>query len=881
MNTLGKKIGDLTKKDMESLAKPLGVRGRPYPMRDMVFLEDIRGERTLTARLGRLEDDDNPLIVYSDRPYAEVLGMAMREMPTPGMLPLFFDALARRAPQNRRRMQFLKGAAGAGKTYMSELIGRMRAPEGALKIDCSNMNLGELLFETVLDFNNSKTFYNELDKRLASGRLNPLSRRLLRDNLGDAWSEEGGRVAIDWHGIGHNLTGEDGAQVPSKDAVERALAALRRVSQLEGLDALGGNALGMATQEGALVRAFREGREIILDEFNRGKKGTTGVLHGVLQFLIGEIDECTVNNTLKEKGDDTGQSFTFRRGDMKAGFFVTLTGNTETDGSDVEELPQSLNSRIVPQHVPVATAEDWQHRICQMLTGMPVSTIYRSDEDRWKKNPEALRARLADWRKLREPRDVPDLQRRLLRRWEDVNEASEKLAKFYFGWSQAVNPDSALHRAGNMGQLLDEIDDTYHKEITIDFRKIGAHIAEALERRPSVVAPEDGEGYDPAASLEDTPAIPGLADANDAEAEAETAASFGARLSSVIVRHIVSTTLERGKTGLYKQLMQLAADCGVVEPQFHEARRSPRRSIASLLNDNPYNSPVREVRAELVRDLLCGRLRDAHGDAISASNGDIMPAGAVSRALDRLEAESPAGPVVFNTDSAGVHETPFAAIRSVDAAAESADSACMAPSAEPPAAAALVAQRDLLATFAAPGLRRHNLTALWNAAAAAPAAEGPAQPADESRAMARNDAKTDYAVTTIVVRADGTGEGGGAARPVLLHLVWNKPDDRLLIVGEGALGKDLRTAFNNSGTSYVDRLDEGAARKIEPALTAVLGTKDKKLRDAVKGAFLARNMLGSGQDESGNQAGALLVRRDVQCYLPHYLVGRGPAAKAE
>lgn len=861
---------------MESLAKPLGVRGRPYPMRDMVFLEDIRGEKTLTARLGRLEDNDNPLIVYSDRPYAEVLGMAMREMPTPGMLPMFFDALARRAPQNRRRMQFLKGAAGAGKTYMSELIGRMRTSEGALKIDCSNMNLGELLFETVLDFNNSKTFYNELDKRLVSGRLNPLSLRLLKDNLGDAWSEDGGRVSIDWHRIGHNLTGEDGAQVPSADAVEQALAALRRVSQLEGLDALGGNALGMATQEGALVRAFREGREIILDEFNRGKKGTTGVLHGVLQFLIGEIDECTVHNTLKEKGDDTGQSFTFRRGDMRAGFFVTLTGNTETDGSDVEELPQSLNSRIVPQHVPVATAEDWQHRICQMLTGMPVSTIYKSDEERWKKNPEALRARLMDWRKLRETRDIPDLQRRLLRRWEDVNEASEKLAKFYFAWSQVVNPDSALHRAGNMGQLLDEIDDTYHKEITIDFRKISAHIAEALERRPSVVAPEDGDGYDPAASLEEAPVIPGLANSDAAAEEAETASSFGARLSNVIVRHIVATTLERGKTGLYKQLMQLAADCGVLEPQFHEARRSPRRSIASLLNDNPYNSPVREVRAELVRDLLCGRLREAHGDAVSAPNDEIMPAGAVSRALDRLESGPSAGVVVFNTDPAGVHEQPFAGTRSIDTAADAAGGACATPP-----AAALVAQRELLATFAAPGLRQHNLTALWNKAAAPPTAETPSQPADESRAMVRNDARTDYAVTTVVVRADGTGEGGAAAKPVLLHLVWNKPDDRLLVVGEGALGKDLRTAFNNSGISYVDRLDEGAVRKIDPALTAVLGTKDKKLRDSVKGAFLARNMLPSGQDESGNQAGALLVRRDAQCYLPHYLVRKGPAAAAE
>jgi hypothetical protein len=869
---LEKPIGELTKDDLKALGKPLGVRGRPYPMRDTVFTVNSKGEKVMVNRLGLLEDNANPLMVYSDRAYGDVLGMAMREMPTPGMLPMFFDAIARRSPTNSRRFQFMKGAAGTGKTYTSELIGRMRSPKGALKIDCAHLNLAELLYETVLDFSNDRSFYNELNKRLASGRANPLTIKILRDNLGDAFHEDGGRVSVDWNLVGHNLTDGEGNKIASRDAVSSALTALRRVSELEGLDSSGGNALGMATQEGPLIRAFKEGREIILDEFNRGKKGTTGALHGVIQFIIGEIDECTVHNTLKEKGDSDGQSFTFRRKDMKAGFFVTATGNTETDGSDVEELPQSLSSRVIPQHVPVASLEDWQHRICQILTGLPVSTIYYSAEDQWRKNPEGLRRFLAEARKVGETRPVPELQMRLLRRYEDVVEASEKLARFYYGWSEIVNPDSRLHRKGSLAQLLEEIDDSYHKEVTVDFRKIIAHIGEAMEHRPTVRGPGESEGFDLSLPLDKAPAF--AVEDNDPEPIGQ---SFGTRLASVIVRQIVKDTLERGKPELYKQLIRHAADCGLIEAPLHEGMKNEQRGVADLLNDNPFDSPVRDVQAEFVRDIMCERLRDQF-PGLSAGNDDIMQVEIVSRALAALDEENALpgadiSPVVFNDDAATVHRAPFAALDSVDTTPRGQSEDAPAPAV--PDAENLVGQKAFIATLAAPGLRQHNLAAIWNNAltssgVVANSAEN--KDRDEGLAIAENNSATGLALTTVMVRPDS-----GAAKAVPLHVLWNSKTDRLLVVGEGAIGKEMRKAFSLARVTYVDRLEKDADKKANAALGAVLSEEGRKHAPTLKNAFLMRNMMASSDQEQAASLAQLMTERDAECFLPHYLVRRNPA----
>ncbi len=893
MSILKKRVEELSSEDLDSLKKPLGIQGRPYPMRTGVTMRHSNGDESFAFRLGVIEDDQNPLLVYADRPYAEVVGLAMRDMPTPSMLPLFFDALSRRSPGNKRTIQFLKGTAGAGKTFMSESIGKMRDPRGPLKIDCGQKNLAELLFETVLDFNSTRKFYDELDKKLASGTVNPLTVRLLKDSLGTAIEEdEKGKVRVHWDRIGHgNLNDADGKATTSEQATKTAMNALREVSRLEGLDGAGGNALGMATQEGPLIRAWKEGREVILDEFNRGKKGTTSSLHGVLQFFAGELDEITVENTLKEKGEnEDSQKFVFRRSEQRTGFFVTLTGNAEEDGDDVDELPQSVNSRIMPQTIPVATIEDWQHRICQILTGMPISTIYYSSEQQWAKNPEAFREKLLEWRTLglseQQVKNIPALQLKLLDRWEDTLEATEKLAKFYFSWSMLTNPDSKAYRSGDLAHILTELDETYHKEMTIDFRKITAHINEALEARPSVVTPEESQGYE-TGSWNEAPKKRVGTMAYD------PSRNFGTRLKNVLLKTVSETTQALGKTSLFRQLDQLSRDCGLKEASLKEGRPSTRATIESLLNEDPYQSRNPRVQARIVRDMMCDYWRGKSGKdvhIIKVNNDELLSVAAVQRALQAVQMAQSAND---NAPQAPEGTAPKAKIRQMFVVTEDLDRLSLAPFANAeiqdtasaladpdakiahPSTQSLIARDDFLMSLSIPKVRDTALRAIWSDALSrsGAATHGIEKVKDPSLAMAEGSATNGLGITTLVTRV---GEGT-KARESTLHIVHNALSGKGLIVGD-KIKSSLKDVFNSCGITYVERTADNAEQLLHKGLRQVLPDVDyKKNEGLLKNAFLMRNSSPSSEDSAAVTLAQTLLAKDAGSYLPQYVV-QGKAA---
>lgn len=881
MSSLGKRVEDLSSEDFDSLKKPLGIQGRPYPMRTGVTMRHSNGDESFANRLGVIEDDENPLLVYSDRSYKEVVGMAMRDMPTPSMLPLFFDGLSRRAPGNKRTIQFLKGTAGAGKTFMSELTAKMRDKRGAIKIDCGQKNLAELLFETVLDLNGSRKFYDELDKKLASGSVNPLSIKLLQNSLGDAVEDVGnGRIRVHWDKIGHgNFKDNDGNAHPSETATKAAMTALREVSRLEGLDNAGGNALGMATQEGPLIKAWKEGREIILDEFNRGKKGTTSSLHGVLQFLAGELDEITVENTLKEKGEnEDSQKFVFRRADQCAGFFVTLTGNAEEDGEDVDELPQSVNSRIMPQTVPIATIEDWQHRICQILTGMPISTIYYSAEQQWAKDPDHFREKLIEWRTLglsdQQVKNIPALQMKLLDRWEDTLEATEKLAKFYYSWSMLTNPDSKAYRSGDLAHILTELDEAYHKETTIDFRKITAHINEALEARPSVVTPEESRGYDKGSWGE-------LPKRRVGTMNADPSRNFGTRLKNVLLKAVAETTQALGKNALFRQLDQLARDCGLKEASLKEGRPSSRATIESLLNEDPYQSRNPRVQARIVRDMMCDYWRGQTGKGvptITVNNDELLSVASIQRALQAIQvaqaandnAEEPSKTremFILTDDLDRLSLAPFGRAKVEDTAA-----ALASPDARiaMPATDTLVTQEDFLMSLTIPRVRDTALSTIWSRALSesGAATHGIAKVKDPSLAMAEGSSDTGLGITTLVTR---NGDGN-KAKESTLHVVHNRASGKMLIVGD-KVRPSLKAVFNNCGITYVERGAENAEQTIHKGLRLVLPDVDyKKNEGLLKTAFLMRNSSPSAEDSPAVTLAQTLLAKDAASFLPQYVV---------
>ncbi|MGZ9098023.1 MAG: hypothetical protein ACXW30_06995 [Micavibrio sp.] len=860
---LEKRASQLSADELNKLRKSLGVPGRPFPMRDSTFVEDSKGGRTLVQRLGVLEDAQRPLDIYSDRSYAEVAGLAYREMPTPSMLALFFDALTRRKPDSKRRIQYLKGAPGAGKTFMSELIGRMRDPRGPIIVNCGDKNLSELLFETVLDFSADRKFYSELEKRLNNGAMNDLSVRVLKEALGEAFVEQDGKITIDWNAIKETT---------------KALDGLKQVSQLEGLDDLGGNALGMATQEGPLIRAWKDGREIVLDEYNKSKEGTDGGLQTVLQFLAGEVDECTVENSLKEKGDQAKQTFTFRRGEIKVGFFTTLTGNSEEDGTSTRELSQSVHSRVHPQLIPNATEEDWQHRICQILTGVPISTLYRSSEEQWKEDPEAFRQLLVNVRTLgmtkEQVKNIPELQLRLLRRWEDVLKASQRLAKFYYGWSMLVNPESDLMRTGKLGALMMEIDERYKSEVSIDFRKILDHIKEAMEFRPDVKSSHESEGY----SRDDWNKAPVLP---KTYVQDDPIMQFGTRLCSVIINHISKTSADIGKVALFKQMMVHAADCGVLEARLTEAKKSDNLPIPQLLDENPFDSRSIELQAVIVRNMICAHIRENNPE-VQAADDEILSPGMVKSVIEQMEAPelevegpAPAEPedaydsnevVVINPELESVSGTPLTEVSTLDLMRAGPKAAELMPTLND-----LLRDDDLLATLAMPRVGDRNLSALWNNAISRSGlvAEGDGDLKDASLKIAEGHADHALALTTVMVRHE-TAHGAKASP---LHILWNRDNDRIMIVGDH-LRPSLTNIFQHRGITFISRDDKNALSKIKAALPRVLGPTMAAEEVKLKTAFLMRNMMeDQGQEDTASLA-ELLVHKDVKNYLPNYILNR-------
>ncbi len=877
-NLLEKYYRDLTAEDEDILKKALGVKGDPWPMKE-IRISDVGGgdKRIIVDELVALEDNNNPMSVWSDLTDAEVQGIAFRNMPVPSMLRIMQQALKRADPHNRVRVCYMVGEPGVGKTHQAEFTSRMQSKKGALKIDCTGLNAMELFWETVLDFTSDKTFYSELDKRLAGRRLNERSIETLRKSLGDAFQDVDGKMTVDWKRVGHSLPDHDETGAPiivdgkpvyvdSKVASEIARNALMEVRDMEGLAAFGGNALGLKTQKGPAIRCYEEGRPIILDEINRLKPGTMGILHGFMQFNIGEIDKCTVTNSLKDKDDSATHSFTFDEYNRRLGYFVWMSGNTRADGMEVNELSQALTSRIQPITIPKLTLEDWEHRIGQLYTGVPISTPYRMAEKQWERNPDDFRAYLLAKRLLAEDKPVRDTQLRLLRRWEDVKEAAERLAKFYFMCNQSLDPSSEMHRVNALPSVMAEINDgELFRDLSVDTRRIMTDLMDASAIDPATTPLAESGGV----NLKMIGKRPIL---NRDKVKADPAAVLGTNLTKVLLARLLRDT--EGRPALRTQWLQFATDCGLIRPKLHEGKLSGRRTLAELLDENPYDSRILNVQAEYIQSLACRYLRNRYPD-LSRDNNDLVSLEAIRRIMDVMDgpAEDDENEIVlaFNDDPSDGR--PFAEAYDFDptpAAGETADAAGSVPE-----AGTVIGADALIGTLAAPALRQQNLTSIFNRAISRSGMVSETENTkDESLAIAENTSPIGLAVTTLMMKG---GVGGVRGKDLVpLHVIWNKQADRVMIVGEGEACPVLKEAFRASRLFYVDRTAPEPEANAKRALIQVLHGEAGKVEAALKDAFLLRNTMPDQGMESSMTLGALLVHKDLKCFLPHYVVKQAP-----
>lgn len=910
---LKKSIKDLTLEDYDQLEKRIGTSTRPFPMWGPQRVEN-NGRSEIETVLSFIADDATPLKIYSERPYEEVVALAYCDMPVPSMLPIFKDGLERRGdplqrhkdmlegkqPQNENfnRTQMMIGDPGHGKSFLGALQGRLRAKGSVEIFDCGGKNMNDLLFEMVLDFGAADALPKAIDKRLKAGSLEDMSAGLLK-NLPEkavTLGADGAVKGIDWQYL----------KTAGNEEVQKSFDILTKVSKIEGLDNAGGNALGMNSQYGALIRAFIENREIVLDEYNKSREGSDNALQTVIQFMIGELRECTVDNPLKNKDNTSGpSSFTFKRDDMGAGFFVTFTGNKTEDGSTTRSLNKSVYDRLKPDTLPDPDVIDWQHRICQMMVGMPVSTIYHAFKDQADANPEAFGEWLMWLRETKaqvEGTPVPELQHTLLSNWQNVVSASEKLAMFYDRWATLSDAEKITTAAPD---LIEEVDEEYTKKEGMSFRRIKQHLEEAQPIRAKM----QPEGSPVKLDFGAWTKPPKLAEAVDEN----PSLNYGTRLIEFIERMVYEKSGSVGKNKLYSKLTKAMEEFGLRDISLKEGARSRQKSVEESLNISAFADKDLNKQAQIARKIFCNFVRQTNPE-IEAPDDQIITSKKFLDALKYVQ-EKETAPTnelfLANRDPEQLYAgQPLAEAIIKDAVHYARDKKPIDFDLED-----LADHNDFLATLALPTVGEKNLASIWDRnirpelregnpsadAAGDSGAQGPAANQNNARrneglAIAENTSPHGIATTSLqLLYTDEDGE----ERDVAVHIVRNSQRDKTLVVGEKVPSK-LLSAFREAGVTHIDRNDPAAQSKVEAALNELTRGMPAAVKNHLTDAFKFRNSVDSdylreragksftdAESEKNYLAEArkeyladkplaeLMVSREVTMFFPKFVVKNG------
>jgi len=606
----------------------IGGSGRPLPT---MTSKDAISEDGYT-HLG-VVDKDRPIHIDSNLEYGAFIGELYRNLPTPSLLEDFWDSLENRREANvnpkARMLETFLGSAGAGKTFRAELTGRLIHEKGAILVDCGGKNLKELLFVTVIDNPDARDLFSKIDSLLerynsAGTKSSSLKATVmqLKKNLGEAFSEENGRVGIDWV-----MAAQNGV-LEKKDTRET----LDFIAEVNGLNKVDTSALGLKTQEGPLIQAWKEGRPIILDEYNKSHGGGES-LQVLLQVLIGQSSKHTVS--------DGGKSFTFDRKDKKPGFFVTVTGNTIDDGGSTHGLEQSAYSRLSPKFIADANRLDWEHRISQCLTGVPISTLWRCQENVWKVAcQEAAEQGKPDpfinyCHQIRmagltpeEKKCVPESQLVLIDHYDAVLQAASQLAKFYIDWGNAINPDMQKEDV----DYISEVDEEYAKSVGLNLRKMIEHVNTSLQPRVDGV---DGDQNPVDLSVDFDKPI-----STARPKRFEPLEKFGTNLMMTIVRSVNNTTYNddpnaaRRKSQLRKYLYTIMEENGIIPSSKKNTKKGGIRPLEELLNIH-IERP--EEKYKEFSALICDDLRARYPELGGQEDDVIIPPATFASVFQNFE----------------------------------------------------------------------------------------------------------------------------------------------------------------------------------------------------------------------------------------------------
>ena len=196
MSYMPPKISEMTREELESKARAVGLPGMPYPM---THAAEVDGKIDIV--LGGIEDASEPLAIVSPHLSIQDVNRIMyTQMATLEMLELSRHVMRATRPDVDNHLTMVLGEPSTGKTFELRKIFSLVHPEGALLVDCGGMDVGELIWRSTIDY--GEGVREQLDARAENGTISPNTVALLKEQFAGSIVEKDGRVVINWSAIG-------------------------------------------------------------------------------------------------------------------------------------------------------------------------------------------------------------------------------------------------------------------------------------------------------------------------------------------------------------------------------------------------------------------------------------------------------------------------------------------------------------------------------------------------------------------------------------------------------------------------------------------------------------------------------------------------------
>ncbi len=803
---------------------PIGTRQRPWPTRQRGEDNGVR-----TFGMGVIQSDTDPLWLHSAREYKHVLPELMRNMPVPGMLDAF-EAII------HNPLVYLESDPAYGKSYLANLIGNAMHPEGAVIYDAGGKNMESLLFETVFDSNANSDLIDRINSALRDGTLTAPSLKALRELKGKddkpLLSEEGGKRVFDWKGLEESTI--------TRKEIDDVLSSVQKYQEWNG-----GLRIGFKDVDGALIRAAKEHRPLVIDEFSRRKVGSEAALQQVWQVVNGEINQLTI--PLGNLGE-----FTLRHGDIPK---VIMTSNKPKDGADVHPISDSLESRLVKKEIPAFTEEDWAHRISQVLAGVPITTLARLEKGQMLQGPnqEDAQWEVADHNKFRRNLEsvrhaneasVPRLQTKLLDHWQDVIAVSQALGRAYHESAALLDPESSVLQQADMSGIRFEVDKPGDKAQKLTPRTALRSLRQAIQRMPESVPATETKGAD--FSNWDMPNI--LPSKEPAEAR------MGDRLKSVVehwIDDVAGVTPDGAKRPkLYAQLRKVWEEAGVIGPNSVLDRFNIKSTAVEATNDE-----VRQAQA-IINNYLKAKYPDF--DGVSIQQVEVFLKGLQDVPPKFLGEEKVGAHVITdnpdNIAGGAFTDSVTVASRTEDKTKPGGANVAEFIAQHPPAK--LVDQDKAIATLALPYVGKELLQAISKTPDGA-----------NSNPAASYSGNVPCVITTTIAKGSDKGTDAYAR----LHVVHNKQTGKSLVI---AFTKPSVEIGRDSSVTVINAKDRDAASKVK----AWLGANTAGFTDDLRIAFEERNFVPN--EKASASLETLLTDQGIRPFSPTMLDGSHNASRS-